>query len=147
MINCGIHVDWMPFVTTIVLWNKQEIDQTSHQSPLENVLCHFYTQNYWVFRLFASSSMLETRKDDVWETVYVSIFRWEGMTPTQLGPLERANLNHWTIPVRFTQHGVAMGSFQSHIVRNILMEHFEELFLTWHNINHHCGFSTLMTCL
>jgi hypothetical protein len=26
-----------------------------------------------------------------------------GKTPTQLGPLERANLNHWTTPVRFTQ--------------------------------------------
>jgi hypothetical protein len=24
-------------------------------------------------------------------------------TPTRLGPLERANLNHWTNPVRFTQ--------------------------------------------
>jgi hypothetical protein len=24
-----------------------------------------------------------------------------GKTPTQLGPLERANLNHWTTPVIF----------------------------------------------
>jgi hypothetical protein len=26
-----------------------------------------------------------------------------GETPTPLGPLKRANLNHWTTPVRFTQ--------------------------------------------
>jgi hypothetical protein len=25
-----------------------------------------------------------------------------GMQPTPLGPLERANLNHWTTDVRFT---------------------------------------------
>jgi hypothetical protein len=25
-----------------------------------------------------------------------------GKTPTQLGPLERANLNHWATPVGFT---------------------------------------------
>jgi hypothetical protein len=127
MINCGIHVDWMPVVTTIVLWNKQETYQTWHQTPLGNVLYHLYTQNYWVFGLFTLSSILETRKDDVWETGYISIYRWGGKTPTQLGPLERANLNHWTTPVRITQHSMAMGSFQSPIVSNILMEHFEKL--------------------
>jgi hypothetical protein len=26
----------------------------------------------------------------------------EGETPTLLGPLKRANLTHWTVPVRFT---------------------------------------------
>jgi hypothetical protein len=50
-----------------------------------------------------------------------------GKTPTQLGPLERANLNHWTIPVRFTEHGMAMGSSLSPIVSNIFMENFEKL--------------------
>jgi hypothetical protein len=37
----------------------------------------------------------EKKKDDVWETWSVSVLRW-GKTLTLLGPLERANLNHWT---------------------------------------------------
>jgi hypothetical protein len=53
---------------------------------------------YWVFWTFPSSGILETRKHDVSETGSVSILRWEReKTPTQLGPLERANLNHWTL--------------------------------------------------
>jgi hypothetical protein len=42
------------------------------------------------------SGVLETRKHNVSETGSVSILRWEEKTPTQLGPLERPNLNHWT---------------------------------------------------
>jgi hypothetical protein len=34
-------------------------------------------------------------KHDVSETGFVSVLRW-GDTPILLGPLERANLNHWT---------------------------------------------------
>jgi hypothetical protein len=48
----------------------------------------FNTQNYCVFGLFPSSGILENRKHDVSETGSVSVLRW--------GPLERANLNHWT---------------------------------------------------
>jgi hypothetical protein len=56
----------------------------------------YSTQNYWVLGLRLSSSILETRKRNVSETGSVSILEWERKTPTQLGPSERANLNHWT---------------------------------------------------
>jgi hypothetical protein len=42
-------------------------------------------------------------KHDVSETGSVSILRW-GETPILLGPLERANLNHWTNHILFTLH-------------------------------------------
>jgi hypothetical protein len=58
---------------------------------------NIYTQNYWVFGLSPSSGILGTRKHDVSETGCVSVLRCVGGggTPTQLGPLGRANLNHW----------------------------------------------------
>jgi hypothetical protein len=43
-------------------------------------------QNYWGFGFLPSSSILENRKHDVSETGSVSILRWGGETPTQLGP-------------------------------------------------------------
>jgi hypothetical protein len=43
----------------------------------------YNTQNYWVFGLFPSSGNLEN-----------TTFRKN--TLTQMGPLERANPNHWT---------------------------------------------------
>jgi hypothetical protein len=52
------------------------------------------TQNCWVIGLFPSSRILENRKHDVSETGSVSVLRWRGEnTRTQLGPLERADLN------------------------------------------------------
>jgi hypothetical protein len=51
-------------------------------------------------------------------------------TPTQLGPLERANLNHWTAPVRVTQlfNHWTMEKVQkpSNSVRNIMVVKFFE---------------------
>jgi hypothetical protein len=41
-------------------------------------------------------------KHDISETGSVSALRW-GETPTLLGPLERANLDHWTTHVRNTE--------------------------------------------
>jgi hypothetical protein len=56
----------------------------------------YNTQNYWVFGLFSSSGILGTRKH-VSETGSVSVLRCGGKEDTaQLGPLDRANLNHWT---------------------------------------------------
>jgi hypothetical protein len=53
----------------------------------------YNTQNYWVFGLFLWSGILENRKHNVSETGSVSILKWGGVkAPTQLGPLERANL-------------------------------------------------------
>jgi hypothetical protein len=71
----------------------------------------YHTQNYWVFGFFPSFCILGTTKHDVSETGSVSVLRWgSGKTPTQLGPLERANLNRWTNPVRFTQPFLLSGS-------------------------------------
>jgi hypothetical protein len=47
-------------------------------------------QNFWVFGLLPSSGILETKIHDVSETGSVSVLRWKGETPTELGPLERA---------------------------------------------------------
>jgi hypothetical protein len=54
----------------------------------------YHTQNYWVFGLFPSYGILGNRKHDVSETGSVSVLRCEGKTRTQLGPLDKANLNH-----------------------------------------------------
>jgi hypothetical protein len=55
----------------------------------------YSTRNYWVFGPCPSSGILETRKHNVSETGSVSALRWGGETPTVLGLLERANLNHF----------------------------------------------------
>jgi hypothetical protein len=49
----------------------------------------YHTQNYWALGLFPSSGILGTRKHDVSETGSVSVLRFRGKTPTQLGPLDR----------------------------------------------------------
>jgi hypothetical protein len=54
----------------------------------------YQTQNYWVFGPFPSSGILGTGKYDISETGSVSVLRCGvGKTPTQLGPLDRANLS------------------------------------------------------
>jgi hypothetical protein len=64
----------------------------------------FYTVVTMVYNTelmsFQTSSIVQILKNYkikhyVLETGSVSILRW-GETPTLLGPLERANLNHWT---------------------------------------------------
>jgi hypothetical protein len=63
-------------------------------------------QNYWVFGHFSSSGILRNRNTTFRK---LDLFPSSGeggggeKTPTQLFPLERAHLNHWTTPVRFTQ--------------------------------------------
>jgi hypothetical protein len=56
----------------------------------------YNTQNYWGFGLLPSSGILENKQHGVSE---LDVFPSSG----EGGPLERANLNHWTTPVRFTQ--------------------------------------------
>jgi hypothetical protein len=69
-------------------------------SSLKCKIIFLYTGLLVFFWTFPSSGILETKKHDVSETGSVSVLRWEGeKTPTQLGPLERANLNHWTASV------------------------------------------------
>jgi hypothetical protein len=54
------------------------------------------------FGIFPSSGILQNttfRKVDLFR-LQVKV---EEKTPTQLGPLERANLNHWATSDRFTQ--------------------------------------------
>jgi hypothetical protein len=55
------------------------------------------TRNYWVFGVCPTSGILETRKNNVSETGSISCLKCKGKTPTQLRPLERANINHCLI--------------------------------------------------
>jgi hypothetical protein len=48
------------------------------------------------FGLFLSSSILENRKHDVSESGSVSVLMWGGEDIYSVGPLKRADLNHWT---------------------------------------------------
>jgi hypothetical protein len=54
----------------------------------------YHTQSYWVFGLFPSYGIQGTRKHDVSEIGSVSFLRCGGKTPTQLSPLDIAQLNH-----------------------------------------------------
>jgi hypothetical protein len=56
----------------------------------------YNTQNYWVFGLCPSYGILDTRRYDVSETGYIRPQLGGRETPTLLGPLEGANLNHWS---------------------------------------------------
>jgi hypothetical protein len=60
----------------------------------------YAVQNYKVyFGLYPASGIYKTKNHNVSETGSVSILRWMGQDrPTQLDPLERASLNHWTYP-------------------------------------------------
>jgi hypothetical protein len=54
-------------------------------------------QNYWASRLCPSSGILDTRKQRFGNWIYFCPqVKGGGETPTQLGPLERANINHRT---------------------------------------------------
>jgi hypothetical protein len=55
---------------------------------------------FWTFSIVRYSRDNKTRCFGNWICFRPQV---RGKTPTQLGPLERANLNHWTTPVRYTQ--------------------------------------------
>jgi hypothetical protein len=47
----------------------------------------------------------DKKSHNVSETGSVSVFRWMGQDkPTQLGPLERASLNHWLFLYFYKKH-------------------------------------------
>jgi hypothetical protein len=56
----------------------------------------YNTQNYWVFGLCPSSGILEPREHVSENGCFHPQVGGGGKIPTVLGPLERANLNHWT---------------------------------------------------
>jgi hypothetical protein len=57
----------------------------------------YNTQNYWVSGLCPSSRIINVRKHNIPETGSVSVLQGEGReTPIMLGPIERANVIHWT---------------------------------------------------
>jgi hypothetical protein len=62
-----------------------------------NFIIQKFIQSYWAcFGLYPSSCMWKTKDHNVSETGSVSVLRWMGQDKsTQLGPLERASLNHW----------------------------------------------------
>jgi hypothetical protein len=53
-----------------------------------------FLQNYWVFGLSPLSDILETRKTRRFGNWICFRHQVRGKTPTQLGPLEKANFNH-----------------------------------------------------
>jgi hypothetical protein len=59
-------------------------------------------RNYLVSGLCSSSDILKTREHNVSETGCASVQRRGRETPTHVSPLERANVNHWTIHVGIT---------------------------------------------
>jgi hypothetical protein len=57
----------------------------------------FSTQNYWVFGLFPLSGVLGSRYTTFRKLdLFPSSGEGGGEDTSQLGPLERTNLNHWT---------------------------------------------------
>jgi hypothetical protein len=58
----------------------------------------YNNQDYWVFGLCPSSGILKTKKITMFRklNLFASSGEW-WETPTLLGPLERANINHWAI--------------------------------------------------
>jgi hypothetical protein len=62
----------------------------------------YHIQNYWVFGLSSLSGILGIRKHNVRK---LDLFPSSGVggRRRQLGPIDRVNLNHWTMPVIFTQ--------------------------------------------
>jgi hypothetical protein len=60
----------------------------------------YVAQSYLAcFGLYPSSCMWKTKYHNASETGSISVLMWMGQDkPTQLGPLERASLNHWTNP-------------------------------------------------
>jgi hypothetical protein len=57
------------------------------------------TQNFWFCGLYPSHGVLNIREHNISKDGFFPS-SGEGMeTPTRLGSLERANLNHWTIQV------------------------------------------------
>jgi hypothetical protein len=56
----------------------------------------FKDKNYGVFGLCPLSGILKPRERSVLETGFVSVLRWKRKAHTLLGPLESANLKHWT---------------------------------------------------
>jgi hypothetical protein len=87
-------------ISTVWLLNKQlsEIIQFV-VTNFERFPCKQASQNYWVFGLCPLSGILETREhvSETWFVSDLSLGGGEGgEIRTLLGPLERANLNHWT---------------------------------------------------
>jgi hypothetical protein len=57
-------------------------------------------QDHWVFGLYPSSGILKKRRTHPFGNWICFRPQVRGQeTSTQLGPLERANLNHWPTPV------------------------------------------------
>jgi hypothetical protein len=66
--------------------------------------------DFWTFSRVRYSRNNKTRRAANWNC-YRPHAGGGGQDTTQLGPLDRTNLNHWTTPVRFTQRGTQMSVF------------------------------------
>jgi hypothetical protein len=87
----------MPSNKQVHIWfHLQVFAEQTRGSRFEKVLMMVYSkQNYWGFGLLLSSGVLGSRNTTFRE---LDLFPFSGegeKTPIQLGPIERANLNHW----------------------------------------------------
>jgi hypothetical protein len=96
------------FVWTNEIAPKKRIETYRSYStePITETLRHLFDfiRNFWVSGLNPTSGVWRNttfRKLDLFP--YSGKRGWGKKTPTHLGPLERANLNHWTTAVWFTQ--------------------------------------------
>jgi hypothetical protein len=79
------------FSNTVSLYSSLNVrDQVSH--PYRTIVKILVL---YILIFMLSYGILESRKHNVSEAKSVSVLRWGGKTPTHLGPLERASLNHW----------------------------------------------------
>jgi hypothetical protein len=72
-------------VRKIVESRKDEVRNSRYYITIKNMI-----QNFWVFRLFPSSGILENRKHDVSETGFVSVLRWRDEGTYSFGPLRKS---------------------------------------------------------
>jgi hypothetical protein len=70
---------------------------------MEGLSVEVGTKDFRVFGLFPSSGILKTQKNTTFRKLDLFPSSGEGWeTPTLLGPLEIANLSHWTTYVSIT---------------------------------------------
>jgi hypothetical protein len=78
---------------------------------------------------------------DGWQSV--SVLRWRGRkTPTQLGPLERTNFNHWTAPVRVKSQELQRAVYRQSALATSPLRPTTRIFIFQLNT---CGYSPYVT--
>jgi hypothetical protein len=77
---------------------------------------HLLPQNHWVSELCPSSGILNTRKHNFRKLDVFPFSGEEWETPTLLGPVEKANLNKWTVRSQSQSHVTTDGQSVSQYI-------------------------------